>query len=319
MGPRVREREAQRRGSNALPAVSDHYLFFLSKETQSGGFHSDSLDVESPIQASTAHYFWTCLIHRLYFCGCSLLPQKRGKGFCKRLVCWEIKYSFRGTPGWFSHVESWAIRLRNDNVSRNRKSPEHVLRLTRAPLPCSPCPVGPEHSPPGWAPQWPRCSPPPWPGARRSGPPAGGGKAGTAVSTLQPPTTCSPASPFSHRGPAGLSDLVNRRCMPARTAMFTNSVVTFSLPQSNPGPQLTSGWGSGSYPPPQGMATGLSQLWRAGLKVRLWAVQGNQQCLESLLSAESSRTPASEDSLAYSVTQQHSGPTSGWTPWLALA
>lgn len=43
----MREREAQRRDSNALPAVSGHFFFFF-KESQSGGFHSDSLDVESP-------------------------------------------------------------------------------------------------------------------------------------------------------------------------------------------------------------------------------------------------------------------------------
>ena len=73
------------------------YIYIFKK--QSGGFHSDSLDVESPIQAYTAHYFQTLLLHRLYFCGCSLLSQKRGKGFCKCSVCWEIKYSFRGTPG----------------------------------------------------------------------------------------------------------------------------------------------------------------------------------------------------------------------------
>lgn len=34
-----------------------------------------------------------------YISGCSLLPQKRGKGFFKRSVCWETRYSFSGTPG----------------------------------------------------------------------------------------------------------------------------------------------------------------------------------------------------------------------------
>lgn len=69
----MREREAQRRDSNASQLFQAILFFF--KESQSGGFHSDSLDAESPIQVF--------LLHRLYFCGCSLLPQKRGKGFCK--------------------------------------------------------------------------------------------------------------------------------------------------------------------------------------------------------------------------------------------
>ena len=97
----MREREAQRRGRNALPAVSGHcfIFYFFFKRKQSLGASTETLWMWNP--PSRPHssllpdFFRPCF----YFCGCSLLPQKRGKGFFKRSVCRETRYSFRAIPG----------------------------------------------------------------------------------------------------------------------------------------------------------------------------------------------------------------------------
>lgn len=92
----MREREAQRRGRNALPAVSGHYFIFylFLKEIESGGFHSDSLDVEPSIQACTAHYFRTFLFPVYISVAVHCCRRKEGRAF--------LNVQFAGRPATLS-------------------------------------------------------------------------------------------------------------------------------------------------------------------------------------------------------------------------
>lgn len=84
----MREREAQRRDSNALPAVSGHSFFF---KNHSLGTSTQTLWMWSP---PSRFFFFTVYISVVVHC----CHRKEGRAFVN-VVCWEIRYSFRGTPG----------------------------------------------------------------------------------------------------------------------------------------------------------------------------------------------------------------------------
>lgn len=142
-------------------------------------------------------------------------------------------------------------------------SPSRVLRLI---CPMSPCLGGPEHSPPGWAPRWLPCSPPLWPGARRSDPPAEW-HVGRNSSQLSQPLT----APLTTLTQGHLHPRLQQTGHPARWSIFVHKLSGNLKPTTK---QLQSWpWNEGQaltrHPKERQCSEGiwLSHLWKARLCV----------------------------------------------------